>query len=67
MYKCNECGEIFDEPKEVQEGRGEFWGMPAYETMYYCPYCESEDFEEYDEDEEEENEEAEYERWEAER
>lgn len=55
MYKCNDCGEVFDEPKYVQESRGEFWGAPCSETMAYCPHCESEDFEEYygEEDEEE--------------
>jgi len=37
-FRC-ECGCEFDEPKEVEEYRGEFWGMPAYETMYYCPEC----------------------------
>lgn len=38
-YKCYDCKREFDEPKRVEESRGEFWGMPAYETMYYCPYC----------------------------
>lgn len=54
MYKCNDCGAIFDEPKEVQECMGEFWGAPAYDTFTYCPHCGSDDFEEYDEDEEDE-------------
>lgn len=56
MYRCNDCGHIFDSPSEVRESRGEFWGMLAFETMYYCPYCDSEDFDEYDEDEEEDEE-----------
>lgn len=38
-YRCIDCGREFDELEEVQEDRGEFWGMPTYETMYYCPYC----------------------------
>ena len=45
-FICYDCGAYFDEPKEVRESRGEFWGAPAFETMYYCPYCESDDFEE---------------------
>ena len=38
-FRCCDCGRTFDEPKEVQESRGEFWGSPCWETMYYCPYC----------------------------
>lgn len=40
-YQCCNCGNIFNgsEIQEVQESRGEFWGMPAYETMYYSPCC----------------------------
>ena len=48
MLKCADCGRIYhstDELKRVEEDRGEFWGMPAYETMYYC-WCGSEDLEE---------------------
>ena len=45
MYKCCCCGELFESPKAVNESRGEFWGMPAFETMYYSPCCE-EDFRE---------------------
>ena len=40
MYKCSCCGELFESPKAVNESRGEFWGMPAFETMYYSPCCE---------------------------
>ena len=47
MFRCNCCGNIFEEPKLVMESRGEFWGSPAYESMYYCPFCGDEDFEEY--------------------
>ena len=60
MYKCNDCGNTFDYLKRVEEPRGEFWGVPCTETMYYCPCCESDDYEYYDE-------EKEYERWESER
>ena len=38
MFKC-ECGAMFEYPKEVEESRGEFWGIPCTETMYYCPEC----------------------------
>ena len=53
-YRCCECGEIFDEEDivEIQEDRGEFWGMPCTETMYYSPCC-TDDFDDaYEEDEE---------------
>lgn len=49
MFKCCECGCIFEEPKSWQESRGEFWGIPCSETMYGCPNCEG-DFEEVDAD-----------------
>lgn len=51
-FVCLDCGREFDEPKAVQESRGEFWGVPAYETMYYCPYCNG-DFEEVQDTEDE--------------
>lgn len=44
-YKCLDCGEGFDEPKEWKEYRGECHGMSAYEEMVGCPHCEG-DFEE---------------------
>ena len=47
MWKCHDCGYIFDEPDKEKEYRGECWGTPAYETMYYCPRCGSEAFTEY--------------------
>ena len=59
MWKCNECGCIFETPKVWKEDRGECWGTRAYETMYGCPVCESSDYDEYtgenEEDEEGEN------------
>lgn len=41
MYKCAECGLIFDESEIAvwEEDRGEFWGMPAYEKLSGCPRC----------------------------
>ena len=59
MFRCYDCGELFDDPKYVDEYRGEYWGTPAYERMAYCPCCGSEDFDEYDGNEEEEEEEDE--------
>jgi DNA-directed RNA polymerase subunit RPC12/RpoP len=57
MYKCENCGAIFSEQRMIQESRGEYWGVPCYETMYYCPKCGNEDFDEYeDEDEDDEDE-----------
>ena len=55
MFKCYDCGHTFEEPKPVQEPRGEFWGMPCTETMYYCPYCGSDCFDECKEDEDEQD------------
>lgn len=52
-FVCNDCGAVFDDPEIVEEDRGEFWGMPAYEEMCYCPHCGSEDFEECEDEEEE--------------
>ena len=45
MYKCNECGEEFDEPVSYPECVGEYWGAPAYQSFYMCPCCKSDDFE----------------------
>lgn len=50
-FKCFECGSIFDEPRAVEESRGEFWGVPVSETMYYCPCCGSDDYDEVEVDE----------------
>lgn len=49
-FRCEECGAIFDWPKAVEESRGEFWGIPCSETVYYSPCCEA-DFEEIEEEE----------------
>lgn len=77
MFKCYECEKLFENPKRVSESRGEFWGMPAYEDVYYCPNCGSEAFgeinndditdEEYYKGEPDYDEYEEYERWESER
>lgn len=56
-YQCGDCGMIFDEDEieTWEESRGEFWGMPAYETVSGCPYCHSGDIGEYEEAEESED------------
>ena len=42
MYKCSECGEIFDEPKKYSEDRtpgGSFEGGSFIEHFLGCPIC----------------------------
>lgn len=41
MYKCVECGNLFEEGEEAfwEESRGEFWGRPCSETLSGCPVC----------------------------
>jgi len=58
MLRCDDCGWIghSEELRAVQESRGEFWGVPAYETMYYCPVCGSECLDDYEEVQEEDDE-----------
>ena len=62
IYKCNDCKKEFFRTKAIEEPRGEFWGSFCSETVYVCPYCESEDLEEsdYDGEEEEEDEDEGY-------
>lgn len=50
MYRCYHCGRLFDYPAAVEEPRGEFWGTPCTETVYYSPCCED-DFDEVEVDE----------------
>ena len=40
-YICTECGKVFDEDDVIyeEEYRGEYWGVPAYETESYSPCC----------------------------
>lgn len=54
MYKCWNCGLVFEEPKEWKEYRGECFGFPAYETMTGCPNCNS-DYSEIEGDDEEDD------------
>ena len=43
MLKCEDCGLEFEDNEIAtwREDRGEFWGMPAYETCWGCPRCHS--------------------------
>ena len=46
-YRCNNCGELFAEPKHSVEMHGFSYG-PG-ENIYTCPYCGIADMEETDE------------------
>ena len=37
MYKCKQCGEVFDEPQVYYESHGFTDGL--YETQSCCPCC----------------------------
>lgn len=39
MYKCEDCGHVFDKPDLKRENIGEYQGAPAYQTVYSCPAC----------------------------
>lgn len=39
VYECDCCGWQGHEPAQGREGRGEFWGVPAYESVTCCPRC----------------------------
>lgn len=51
-FICDNCGREFEEPITIKESRGEFWGMPAYEDIWVCPYCEDDSFYEVESDDE---------------
>ena len=36
---CCECKNWLNVLNEEHECMGEFWGVPAYDTFYYCPVC----------------------------
>ncbi len=58
MYKCNECGYIFDEPKEIKTTYESFYGVSdlfdnSNPLEYHvCPYCESQNYDYFEEDSE---------------
>ena len=39
MYKCIECGEIFDEPEKVRFELFRIDGVPQYGYDHACPCC----------------------------
>lgn len=47
MFKCNECGYVFDEPKEFYEGHG--FDSGPQEKWSVCPRCKESGFEEIEE------------------
>ena len=58
LYRCNDCGAIFENPKEWIEyhnvgGLRDGWYK---EPMSGCPVCYSGDFDEYREEDEDEDE-----------
>ena len=55
-YVCLGCGKLFDEEdiKVVEESRGEFWGFPCTERMYYSPCCTDDYDDAYEENEDDE-------------
>lgn len=48
LCKCCNCGKLFEDEDAIreEEPRGEYWGVPCTETMYYSPCC-HDDFEDY--------------------
>lgn len=53
MVKCEKCKKIFDDSEMIKKEAyvGEFWGMPAYDSYYVCPYCKSDELIDYEEEE----------------
>ncbi len=43
MYKCNECGAVFEEPRTVYDNHG--LEGPPYEKWVSCPRCLESDIE----------------------
>lgn len=39
MYKCFDCGRIFEDADVRKEIIGEFWGRPAMQEESACPFC----------------------------
>ena len=40
MFKCENCGATFPEPKIEKERHGFSWG--GYELLWFCPVCKDE-------------------------
>lgn len=62
MYKCYNCGAIFEEPDYETISKEDYFGVgsmfPRYSHTYFtletCPNCHSEDFDYYYEEDEDE-------------
>lgn len=44
MYKCKDCGALFDSPKLEMSRVADYWGFPASEPWGVCPECGSGEF-----------------------
>lgn len=59
MYRCERCGEIFDEPDHKEICLESYYGVCSmfsdrhYESIPICPKCGTQDIEEYYEGDEE--------------
>ena len=53
MFKCECCGEIFEEPNRKKYCVGYYGSAPAYDTESTCPHCGEDNFDEYNEGDEE--------------
>lgn len=45
MYKCNDCGRVFEEPEKISEEAFYdcVFDYSCGHYVYLCPYCESTD------------------------
>lgn len=56
MYRCNECGELFETPRIYETTYEMFYGISddipssTYLRLEICPHCGEEDFEEMEEE-----------------
>lgn len=46
MYRCEECGAVFAEPRRCYGEMLEHFGFPCHETLLTCPSCGGDSFEE---------------------
>lgn len=65
MFRCNNCGEIFEEADEIRTSYEAYYGVGTYFPdrtplfLQVCPKCHSDDIEDFMEEEDEEEEEDE--------
>jgi hypothetical protein len=54
MWKCNDCGRLFEEPNEKYMSIADYYGvdekvgLDRHFTLQTCPLCKSEDIDELD-------------------